>query len=54
MVKISIVVASAPNGNIEPIMEEIGPPYGQKIETIVESGNCLGREVALRVVLRYS
>ena len=28
--------------------------YGQKIETIAESGGCLARGVALRVVLRYS
>ena len=26
---------------------------GQRIETIVESGDCLSRGVALRVVLRY-
>ena len=29
-------------------------PVRSKIETIVESGDCLGRGVALRVVLRYS
>jgi predicted nucleotidyltransferase len=28
-------------------------PCGQKIETIIESGDCLGRGVALRVGLRY-
>jgi signal transduction histidine kinase len=27
-------------------------PYGQKIQTLVESGHCLGRRVALRVTLR--
>ena len=39
------------SGYVQPSSSEI--PYGQKIETIAESGDCLGRGVALRVVLRY-